>query len=328
MLTTGRRAAGWLTALLLVLGVATAPLWAGAQARAADPPVGPCVNTYVCVGASAPASPGSTQGGGGNGGGGGSQTCQWKGQTVPCTTDFGTFDSADGCYYAPAQPQPPAGDLAWQGHQPGDGMIYVQTCPLTGGGGRADVWMAAGPAAPVMTPGALALVAANKIPLGNTTVRTAPNTAGSNGAATTALVGAPVWLWVDQGLDRTTGKYLFEDAAHKQSATASVPGLSVTAQAWVKSVTWDMGDGLGIAPICTPPGTAYQPSDGGAASPDCSYVYAKPSIGQPGQQYVISATVTWTVTWSASTGATGAFDMPALPAHTEALGVSEVQVLN
>ena len=73
------------------------------------------------------------------------------------------------------------------------------------------------------------------------------------------VVGVPLWLWTDV-TPQTWGP---------NSATASVPGLAVTATAEATRIVWDMGDGNQVT--CGNPGTAYYrgaPVD----SPTCEYV--------------------------------------------------------
>ncbi|MEV7393947.1 hypothetical protein [Streptomyces sp. NPDC091215] len=127
------------------------------------------------------------------------------------------------------------------------------------------------------------------------------------------LVGLPTWLWLARG----------EWSA--VSATASVPGVSVTAVARPVSVVWTMGEGNTVT--CTGPGTPYG-SDAGAknASPDCGYTYRTSSAGQPGGAFAVSATVHWAVTWSGA-DQTGVF--PDMTTTSNArFRVAESQALN
>lgn len=99
------------------------------------------------------------------------------------------------------------------------------------------------------------------------------------------LVNLPTWLWLDRG------------SWGDVSATASVPGVSVTAVARPTSVTWSMGDGNSVT--CNGPGTAFPSgADPKSASPDCGYTYRTSSAGQRGEAFPVTATVHWTVTWS------------------------------
>ena len=104
------------------------------------------------------------------------------------------------------------------------------------------------------------------------------------------LVRLPTWLWIEHGWEPV-------------SATASVPGVTVTATAAPDSVTWSMGDGG--TRRCDGPGTPYTGERGPrAASPDCGYVYRSAS-GWDG--YPVTATLRWRVSWSGA-GRSGTFD--------------------
>jgi hypothetical protein len=106
------------------------------------------------------------------------------------------------------------------------------------------------------------------------------------------MVWLPTWLWLSSGWER-------------RSATASVPGVSVTAIATPTSLVWSMGDGSTV--VCHSGGTPFP--DGGdprAPSPDCGYTYLWPSAGQPNNAYPVSATVHWSVSWSGA-GQAGTF---------------------
>lgn len=103
------------------------------------------------------------------------------------------------------------------------------------------------------------------------------------------LVGLRTWLW------------LTPDGFESVSATAAIPGLSVTATATPTQVLWDMGDGSEPV-VCAGPGTAYDtdlPDD--QQETECSHLY------QVAGSYTASAAVTWSVEWSATNGAGGTF---------------------
>lgn len=125
------------------------------------------------------------------------------------------------------------------------------------------------------------------------------------------LVNLPTWLWLDG------------DWAPVE-ATASVPGVSVTAQAVPESATWSMGDGSEV--VCPGPGTPYAAGgDPAAPSPDCGHTYRTSSAGRPGERFTVSVTVTWTVTW---TGAGEGGTFPGLTTTGEAgFRVAESQAL-
>jgi hypothetical protein len=104
------------------------------------------------------------------------------------------------------------------------------------------------------------------------------------------LVFVPTWLWLDSS------------SWGERSATASVPGLSLTATARPVRVVWSTGDGDTV--VCGQ-GTAWRSgTDPAAVSPDCGHVYSSASRTAPGGRYTVTATITWQVTWSGG-GASG-----------------------
>ncbi|MFL1427523.1 MULTISPECIES: hypothetical protein [unclassified Nocardiopsis] len=113
----------------------------------------------------------------------------------------------------------------------------------------------------------------------------APGISMSPGAEAPILVQVPVWLWVGDWEAR--------------SATASVPGGSVTVTATPSSLSWDMGDGTTVE--CDGPGTAYTPRlhDPADASPDCGHTYTS-----RGSREVV-ANMAWSITWSSTSGEGG-----------------------
>lgn len=159
--------------------------------------------------------------------------------------------------------------------------------------------------APQPSPEQLAQQAYNQLRLPSPQIHASP--------AETQLVNLPTWLWMDRG------------QWQPQTATASVPGVSVSATATPKSVTWSMGDGSTIT--CQGAGSPF-PSGGDpkAPSPDCGHTYRQTSQGQPNNTYPVSATVHWTVTWSGA-GQSGTF--PDLTTTSNAtFAVAESQALN
>lgn len=97
------------------------------------------------------------------------------------------------------------------------------------------------------------------------------------------IPGIDTWMWIDAALWQPI------------VATASIPGLSVSATATPQSMTWDMGDGTVVT--CDGPGTAYDDSRPEAEqSTDCSHVY------QSRGAYTATATITWSISWSSSDG--------------------------
>ncbi len=103
------------------------------------------------------------------------------------------------------------------------------------------------------------------------------------------LVGIPTWLWVADWETRSTA--------------ASVTGVTSTVTARPTATTWDLDDGA--TRTCAGPGRPYDPGrppDG--QTTDCAHTFIWPSLHPRGPRK-LTATVTYAVSWSASTGAGG-----------------------
>lgn len=257
-----------------------------------------------------PGEPGTGESEPASGGSGtGARVCRtYAGNVVPCFSDhFGWFNDADWCYYEPVEPQPPGDDPIWLGNFP-DGTVWSVVCPDripgTAGGW---VWLASPPpgvGAAAVTPAQLAQRAVSSMRLTGPAIRT------SIAPELTGTVGVPLWLWTEVS-PTTWGP---------NSATASVPGLAVTATAQAVRIVWDMGDGQTVT--CDGPGTAVIP--GVVESPTCDHVYTQPSAGQPGDAYQVTATATWQVSWTGG-GEQGSLTLTRTSSSSVRIG--EVQVL-
>lgn len=167
---------------------------------------------------------------------------------------------------------------------------------------------------PAVDPYSVALQAENSLVLPAPTSHFDP--------ANASVVNLPTWLWVDAGL------------WHSYTVTASVGPVSATAVATPVSVVWSMGDGSEVT--CAGPGTAYDPTrPASAQTTQCSYRYVTSSAGQPSPDgnpndgaFGVTATVTWSVAWSAQ-GAPGGGVLPTLFTSTRAsIRVEQVQSIN
>ncbi|WP_155855999.1 hypothetical protein [Cellulomonas sp. URHD0024] len=228
------------------------------------------------------------------------------GQEVPCEGPLGWFNDSDDCYWRKTDPQPPATDAIWAGHYP-TGAIYSVACGTNPDGADGWVWSAAAPpgyGGTGVTPAQLAQQALARLALAGPAIRMTIQ--GSE----MGLVGIPVWLWTEVG-PTTWGP---------NSATAAVPGLSVTATAQARQIVWDMGDGR--SETCKNPGTPY--FVGGVTSPTCQHIYEQSSAGQPSEAFPVTATTTWDVTWTGG-GASGALTVQRQSSATVRIG--EMQVL-
>jgi hypothetical protein len=232
----------------------------------------------------------------------GTRQCTWevKRRVVPCYLPGGGSYGSDGCYYKLSDPQPPAGDPAWQGHKPGDGAVYDQTCYRTAGLTREmAVWRETPP--PGVSPQTLAMRAVAMLRMRGPAIGIVPKP-GSEGG----LVGLPVWMWT--AVTPTTWG--------PNSATAAVPGLSVTATAKAQKIVWRMGDGHAVT--CPNPGTPYKPSYGDRKSPTCGYVYEAPN------SYTVTGTTYWSVSWAGG-GESGVIELQ--QSSSTQIDIGELQVL-
>ena len=272
-----------------------------------------CSDVDVCVEAGTPGSSGS-DGSGGSGssssgsGSKGDGMCKLVDDTeIPCIPGY---NPKDRCFYQLMDPQPPSGP----GHTDmngadttGPGAFYMKDCIVNDVGGI--VWLTTPPATVLPDPAQLARQARDKMTLRGADIGSTP------GPNKPGLVGMPVWLWA------TTSATTWGP----NTATAAVPGLSVTATARVTKITYSMGDGGSVT--CTTAGTPYKKSYGGKSSPDCGYRYSKVSTGEPGGKFTVTATSTWEITWQASTGQGGTLPAETRTSTTTAR-VGELQVVN
>ena len=182
--------------------------------------------------------------------------------------------------------------------------MAIQTAGLFAGGTAGNGGDGGGPAVTV-SPVVVARRAAARLRLPSPEIKFSP--AGEQ------LVGLPTWLWIDRA------------TWNSRSATAAVPGVSVTAQARPRRVVWELGDGSRVT--CHGPGTAWRSGmAAGSASPTCGHTYRTASGNQPDGAYRVTATVSWAITWS---GTGGGGTLPAMSTSGSArLRVAESQALN
>ncbi len=122
-----------------------------------------------------------------------------------------------------------------------------------------------------------------------------------------AVVGYPLWLWTSE--------------APTQSTTTTEAGITLTLNATRTAVTFDMGDGS--APLTCATATPYRKPasmDHPEPSPDCGYVYQRPSL--PTRSYTVTASAQWTVAW---TGAGYSGTLPLQLTAQRPLPVGELQ---
>jgi hypothetical protein len=198
----------------------------------------------------------------------GEVSCRWDGEEVPCQDDWGWY-GGDGCYYRQLDD-----GRSQRGGVPG-APYQPQCLGDPPNASRAAVWI---PDDEAPGPPALGRIAVSRLVLPQPQIELSPPSSAPH------LVMLPTWLWVSP------------QWWESRSASASVPGVTVTAMARPTEVRWWTGDGS--EHLCDE-GTPYEPGgDPAAASPDCGHTYSRASAGQPGGTYTLSATVTWQVSWS------------------------------
>ena len=237
-----------------------------------------------------------------------------NGAAVPCYQDnLGWYESSSGCYLKLMDPQPPPGSPLWEGHTPGDGgALYIANCGAADGGSLGSTatgiaWRR-GPPAAVIDPEVLAQRAIAAMQLQPPLLRTAPPQASASG-----LVGLPMWMWTDRA----------ENVSGPITRSATEGPVAVEATGVVSRIAWDMGDGTTVT--CGL-GTPHSPGADGP-SPDCGHTYDRASANHVpgGGPWPITATTTWTVTWSGG-GRTGTETVQL--SSTGELFVGELHVLN
>lgn len=295
--------------IMALSGMLLASLTTGGQAIAADdPPVECPPDIQDCeIGATKPGKPGGGGGGGNDEGGGnsgsGPKKCMDDGEEVPCEIETFGWYMGDGCYAKALDPQPPADDPAFDG-RPKGGAIYMRIC-LDGEAitSQGWIWLQNPPnGGPTVTPAELAQQALEKLPLRGADIGMAPE------PGKTGVIGMPVWMW-NKVSPETWGP---------NTATASVPGLTVTATAKAKKIVWKMGDGSSVT--CNNAGTPYKKSYGNKKSPTCGHVYTKTS-----DKFTVTATTTWNVHW---TGGGEAGDITVTRDAQTTARIGEVQVVD
>jgi hypothetical protein len=218
---------------------------------------------------------------------------------VPCYKPGEGWLADDGCYYQPATGEDLQAANATDGAAPAAQEWFLGSCDFPPYSGQTRFRLFA--AAPAPDPRVLAAQAVAQLHLPSPIVRLNPAPPARQ------LVYVPMWVWLDAS------------SWGSQSATASVPGLSVTATATAARLVLATGDGATV--VCGGAGTVWSAGDDpAAASPTCGHTYAAAGPMR------LTATVTWTVSWAGG-GAAGT--VPALTTTaTQTVQVAESQALN
>ena len=134
-------------------------------------------------------------------------------------------------------------------------------------------------------------------------------------------VGAPMWLWIDTSDPLQWGSH---------TLTASESGTSVTATVTPTSVTYSTGDGG--TETCTTGGTyrPWNPNDllSHHSPSGCEHTYMTINTkGDRTSRFTVTATVLWTITWTATTGQAGSFTTTLESTSSASIHVGELHVV-
>lgn len=217
---------------------------------------------------------------------------------VPCVSGSGTGGSAGAtgasggsavrntCVFVSLSPAQAQG-LGLATPPPGEVWALLDCLGGAIGSGPQAVLVSVATGLPEVTPQQLMIQALGELRVPSLRPATAPPL-GSDG-----LVGLPQWFWVPAA------------SWYPRSVTVRAGPVWATVTATPDGMT--VRPGAGIGPVtCPGPGTAYDPAKPASDQhTDCSYTYAQPSAGLPGNAYQASVAVTWRVGWAGSGGAGG-----------------------
>ena len=241
---------------------------------------------------------------------------------IPCNVGNAWFDNERQCYWSLDDPQGPTTT-----HDPSVGAWYTCTftdarCPPAQGCFSVPVWRnTPPPGINRYTPAQAAGALAKTFVLSPIEIGMAPelkvHTDDPPGTAPyrRTWVGIPVWLWVNNPAPTSWGP---------QSKTATLGGVTVTANASVQSLYWNSGDGQNVT--CgagTPFNAAAYANQAAVDSPTCGIRYQHTTKGGT---FTVTATTSWVVQWTGG-GQSGQIQMPTTTSTTD-VRVGELQSVN
>lgn len=266
------RVLGVVAPVLVLAANGAARAEAGAPSGSCDPYVDGTVIPVPCSASSANAGSNSIAGSPGSGSGG-------AGAIVTNTCATTVLDQSQAQHLGLSWP-PPIGH-SW--------ALLLCFSGVIGAGPQA-VLIDSAAGGPALTPQQLLVTAFGELRVPHLDPETAPPR-GSDG-----LVGLPEWFWIA--------------ASSWHARTVTVTAGPVWARVTATPLDLSFQAGADLRPVtCSGPGIAYDPREPAAAQhTGCSYTYLRPSVGQPGDVYSASVTVTWRVSWTGSGGAGGVLD--------------------
>ena len=269
--------------VVLLVAVLVAAVLTPASSAESEPAACPSGTTpqagpagTICIPAIAPGTPGSaTPAGGSSSNQAVAVGCSFNGNSIPCSSPNGTWFSSQQCYAQPTQPPPPEGDPEWDGRSPLDGSVYQCLRP-----GVNTVWLyffvPNGEVPALANPAELAEEALGQMELAVPVPNLAP------GSPASTYVGLETWLWMDS----------INFSPLSQTVTAG--GTSVTVRAVPVRAVWDLTDGT---TTCGSAGRPWRAGMSDAQVTDCSFSFRHVSLAKPGDEFPVSATLTYQVDW-------------------------------
>ncbi|GAA1509407.1 hypothetical protein GCM10009741_02840 [Kribbella lupini] len=220
--------------------------------------------------------------------------CRFEGQEIPCKTADGFWDPGSRCYLTP---QPQQMSLTDNTKYPPGTKFYRCWYLLGVIDGKLDGL--ARFESEVREPGEQQTidprVAAQQVVATMNFV--APQLGLSpfvQSARREGVVNSPVWMWVTDPGESTTGPL---------SARVTLGGVTIEATGTLDRIEWSMGDGETVS--CKGAGTPFDRSamEGKSlkevpASPTCGHKYVKTSRCEKGGQFPVGATAYWNVHWT------------------------------
>lgn len=272
--------------IVAVLGVAailtTTLVTPAMQAGAVDECVAPAVPVYEeingqsflvgCIDDPDASEASESEAGEGSGGASDTRTCTWRGAPISCGTSTWVWYQSKQCYAKVTDPQPEADHPAWDGHEPGDGIViqciapstaFDFTCDAPDGCGQSVTWMWA-PGPPDAGPSAIELARQALVTMGLTMGQIGVTGGDPDGAGWRSVIGLPIWLWVANPWPQTVGPI---------TASASDRGLTVSVTATLDRIEWTLSSPSGVlSTTCSgtnAAGTPYEAAYDDQRSPTC-----------------------------------------------------------
>ena len=229
----------------------------------------------------------------------------------PAHRPHGYWSNGYHCYIRPFDPQPPAGDPSWQGHEPGDGAVYNCYQPQTGlliTSGRRTRRPDSGTGP---TPREVAQIAIDQMKLSAINIGIAPEP----GPDSIGLVGMPVWMWAKDPNDHTVRPDHRERLGRRHHDHGDREGPARSPGTWA------------TAPRSSATRRARRTSrrTGGRTPPTAATPTRSRARTRPDDAYTVTATSSWVITWSGA-GQTGTIRLDGLNRSTQ-IRIGEAQVL-